>query len=78
MSCDSELRFIRVLFISVCLRFAFREKAHGNANRKHTDLKPTRIKTITSPNRGVNLLSLIWVAGEARTKDVFVFIRGRS
>ena len=63
-----ELRFIRVVFLSVCLRFAFREKAHRNANHKHTDRKTTRIKTITGPNRGVKLSPLTWVAGEARAK----------
>ncbi len=36
-----------VWLIASCVRFAFRQKDQGNANRKHTDRKPTRIKTTT-------------------------------
>ena len=35
--------FIRVGFVSVCLRFALPESFEPNANRKHTDTKPTRM-----------------------------------
>lgn len=65
---ENELRFIRVFFISVCLWFAFRDKAHENANRTHTDMKNTRIKTINGLKRSVNTSPFTSVAGKARLK----------